>query len=62
MKSEGKKDIILKCGPWRKTSEEEEEEEKTQKQQERCRDSHRTRKRRTVECVRVMSSLFIGVW
>ena len=29
MKSEGKKDIILKCGPWRKRSEEEEEEEKT---------------------------------
>ena len=50
MKSEGEKHIILKCGPWRKTR----EKEKNTTMQ---RDYHRTRNRRTVECVWSMNSL-----
>ena len=53
----GEKNIMLKCGPWRKTIEEEEEE----KSEKKKREMFTTRKRRTVQCVWAMSSLR-GVW
>ena len=50
------KNIILKCGPWLKTSEEEEEEEKKRRRDMQRFPPH-SRKRRKVECVRAIRYL-----